>query len=91
MRVVNLQGEGVLRRRLETALSDEDKNHIRELFSEEIAPKLNRLHARIGAIGCEFAGPEYQHWLIRFRSRGSDFEIVDFEYDEHASDLDLDL
>jgi hypothetical protein len=62
-----------------------------DLFYEQIVPKLTRLHARNGVIGCDFAGTRYKHWQIRFRSRGNDFDIVDFEYDEAGGDLDLDL
>ena len=64
---------------------------MRELFAKEIVPKLIRLHARMGMVNCEFGGEEYGNWQIRFRSRGSDFEIVDFEYDEDGAGLDLDL
>jgi len=72
-------------------LKDEEKNHIRAVFLEDIAPKLTKLHARIGTISCEFAGNQYQKWTIRFSSRGSDFEILNFEYDEDAESIDLDL
>lgn len=76
---------------MDAALSDEDRSHIRERFLEEVVPKLKRLHARIGNISCGFAGSQYENWVIQFRSRGSDFEIVDFEYDEHSTGIDLDL
>ncbi len=72
-------------------LSDEDKDHIRGVFLEEIVPKLARLHARVGAISCEFAGTQYQKWMIHFNSRGSDFQILDFAYDEEGCAIDLDL
>jgi hypothetical protein len=72
-------------------LNDEEKGHIRTVFFEDIAPKLKKLHARIGAISCEFAGNQYRKWTIQFDSRGSDFEILGFEYDEDAGSLDLDL
>ena len=72
-------------------LSDEDKGYIMDMFHEQIVPKLVRLHARNGVVGCEFAGHPYKHWQIRFRSRGNDFDIVDFEYDEQGCGLDLDL
>jgi hypothetical protein len=42
-------------------------------------------------VGCGFAGPRFSHWQIHFRSRGDDFDIVDFEYDEEGCDIDLDL
>jgi hypothetical protein len=72
-------------------LSDEEKYRIREIFFHEVVPKLIRLHARTGIVSCDFAGPEYRSWQIRFRSRGSGFDIVDFEYDEEGAGLDLDL
>ena len=72
-------------------LDDEEKDHIRAVFFDEIAPKLTRLHARIGTISCEFAGNQYRKWTIQFKSRGSDFEILSFEYDEDAESIDLDL
>jgi hypothetical protein len=72
-------------------LSDEEIDHLRELFSREVVPKLTRLHARTGMVSCEFGGEEYRKWQIRFQSRGSGFEIVDFEYEEEGAGLDLDL
>ncbi|MFO7460647.1 MAG: hypothetical protein R6X07_08475 [Desulfatiglandales bacterium] len=73
------------------SLSDEEKGYVTDLFYERIVPKLMRLHARNGMVGCEFAGPRYKPWQIHFRSRGNDFDIVDFEYDEQGCSLDLDL
>jgi hypothetical protein len=72
-------------------LSDEDKGYIMDLFYDQIVPKLIRLHARNGMVGCDFAGPRFKHWQIQFRARGRDFDIVDFEYDESGSGLDLDI
>jgi hypothetical protein len=72
-------------------LTDEDKDHIRRMFHQEIVPRLVKLHARLGNICCDFAGPEYRNWIIQFTSRGEDFEIVDFEYDEDGVGIDLDL
>jgi len=72
-------------------LTDEEKSEIQQLFSEEIVPKLKKLDARLGMISCEFAGPQYAKWMIQFSSRGDDFEIVDFEYDEMAAGIELDL
>jgi hypothetical protein len=72
-------------------LTDEEKIEIQEIFSVEIVPKLKKLSARLGTISCEFAGPQYTNWMIQFRSRGEDFEIVDFEYDEEGAGIDLDL
>jgi hypothetical protein len=72
-------------------LTDEEKSEIQQLFSVEIVPKLKKLSARLGTISCEFAGPQYESWMIQFRSRGEDFEIVDFEYDEEGAGIDLDV
>jgi len=72
-------------------LSDEDQEHIRMLFHEEVAPKLVKLNARLGTLSCEFAGERFRNWSLRFKSVGNDFEIVHFEYDEDAAELDLDL
>ena len=72
-------------------LDDDDRDHIRAAFHEEVVPKLTTLGARLGNLSCEFAGEEYKNWTIQFRSAGSDFEIVEFEYDEEAEGLSLDL
>jgi hypothetical protein len=72
-------------------LDDEEKGYIRAAFFEEVAPKLRRLHARKGSISCEFAGIQYRKWTIQFDSKGSDFGILSFEYDEDAGSIDLDL
>ncbi|RJR26433.1 MAG: hypothetical protein C4582_01720 [Desulfobacteraceae bacterium] len=72
-------------------LNEEDRFMISELFQEQVAGKLRKLHARSGVISCGFAGEKYRHWLIQFRSAGSGFEIVDFDFDERAEDLGLDL
>ena len=72
-------------------LTDEEKSELQEHFYEEIVPKLKKLAARLGTISCEFAGPRYANWMIQFKSRGNDFEIVDFEYDETGAGMDLDL
>ena len=72
-------------------LTDEEKSVILQLFSDEIVPKLKKLNARLGTISCEFAGSQYANWMIQFRSRGKEFEIVDFEYDETGAGMDLDL
>jgi hypothetical protein len=76
---------------LNPELSDEDKDHIRAIFSEEMVPRLTKLQARTGALGCEFADPRYKNWTLHFRSRGRDFDIIDFEYDEDADSIDLNL
>lgn len=61
------------------------------MFAEEMVPKLQRLQARTGNLSCEFAGREYKNWTLRFVSKGSGFGIAEFEYDEEACALDLDL
>ena len=76
---------------LQQELTDEDQEHIREVFSEEVVPKLMTLNARLGNINCGFAGERYQNWMIQFRSARDDFEIVAFEYDEDGGGIDLDL
>jgi hypothetical protein len=87
---MNLESED-RSRGINLELEDEEKDHIRAIFFDDIAPKLTKLHARIGTISCEFAGEQYRKWIIRFNSRGSDFEILSFEYDEDAGSIDLDL
>ena len=72
-------------------LDEEDKDHIRAVFDDEVVPKLVKHSARLGTLSCGFAGQEYEHWTIEFRSVGDDYEIVSFEYDEEADSLDLDL
>ena len=72
-------------------LDDETQGHIRKIFQDEVVPKLQRLDARLGMLSCSFAGEKYRNWVIQFKSVRSDFEIVDFEYDEDADDMDLDL
>lgn len=72
-------------------LSDEDQEHIRTVFHEEVAPKLMKLDARLGSLSCEFAGGQFRNWTIQFKSVGDDFQIVDFEYDEEGAGIDLDL
>ena len=76
---------------MKDGLTEEDKSEIQELFHEVIVPKLKKLDARLGTISCEFAGPRYAKWMIQFRSRGEEFEIVDFEYEEMGAGIDLDL
>lgn len=67
-----------------TVLEEEDKIYLTQRFEEEIVPRLKKYQARVGSIGCEFAGEEYSPWLIHFRAKGMDFEILEFEYDENA-------
>jgi len=82
---------GKLLSAMKDKLTEEEKSEIQELFYEAIVPKLKKLDARLGTISCEFAGPRYENWMIQFRSRGEEFEIVDFEYDETGAGIDLDL
>ena len=72
-------------------LDEEDQDHIRAVFDDEVVPKLVRLNARLGTLSCGFAGQEFEHWTIEFRSVGDHFEIVSFEYDEEAVSIDLGL
>ena len=72
-------------------LGEDDREHIRAVFHEEVVPRLARLDARLGNVNCVFAGEAYRNWAVRFRSVGSDFEIVEFERDEGGEALDLDL
>lgn len=76
---------------LEDELDDDDMEFIRQVFFEEIVPKLKRLDARLGTLNCEFAGKKYSHWNIQFESVGSGFDIADFEYDEDSEGMDLDV
>ena len=70
-------------------LTDDDRSHIATVFHEEISPRLALMDARSGNLNCAFAGTEYQNWVIQFRSVGSDFDIVEFEYDEESRDVNL--
>ena len=72
-------------------LGEDDLIHITEVFFEETVPKLQKLHARLGTLNCDFAGEKYKNWTLHFKSAGESFEIVEFEYDEDGSGLDLDL
>ena len=72
-------------------LDDEDRVHITDIFFEEVVPKLRKLDARLGNVNCDFAGEEYRDWTILFRSIGSGFEIVEFEYDKDGEGMDLEL
>ena len=72
-------------------LDDEDIARISDIFYEDIVPKLIKHDARIGNINCDFAGEQYKNWNINFKSKGSDFDIVEFEYDEEGCGIDLDL
>jgi hypothetical protein len=70
-------------------LSEEDKLHIREVFAEEIEPRLIRMQARIGTLNCDFAGEKHKDWILYFKSNRSGFEIVDFEYDDSSRSIKL--
>ena len=72
-------------------LDDDDRTLIVEIFFSDVVPKLVKLHARNGILNCDFAGGQYRNWIIYFASRGSDFEITGFEYDEDSYGMDLDL
>ena len=72
-------------------LSDEDQEHIRTVFHEEVVPKLVKLDARLGSLSCEFAGAQFRNWTIQFKSVGDGFDIVDFDYDEEGAGIDLEL
>ncbi len=72
-------------------LTDEDLALIRERFYEKVVPRLQRLDARQGNIDCSFAGEKYRNWVVTFRSAGSEFDMVDIEYDPEADAFDLDL
>ena len=65
-------------------LTGADKAHITEVFVEQIIPKLQFMNARTGVLNCEFAGEKYKNWNIVFKEVGSDFEILEFEYEEEA-------
>mgnify|MGYP000279973020 CR=1 FL=1 len=72
-------------------LSEETRQYIADLFYSEIVPKLNRLGARRGRIGCGFAGERFKNWIIEFKDNGTDMEIMGIEYDPEADEIDLDL
>ncbi len=71
-------------------LDDDDRIRITDIFFEEVVAKLKKMDARIGTLNCEFAGEKYSNWNILFKSTGSDFEIIDFEYDEESCGFSLD-
>ncbi|NCO59092.1 MAG: hypothetical protein COZ70_12390 [Deltaproteobacteria bacterium CG_4_8_14_3_um_filter_51_11] len=73
------------------SLDEDDVLLISDLFQDVVVEKLKKLHARNGIITCGFAGEKYGNWLLRFRSSGSGFEIVGFEFDERAEEMGLDL
>lgn len=72
-------------------LDEEDRARIAAVFEEKIVPKLKLYQARIGSLGCGFAGEAYSHWVLHFRPSGNDFEITELEYDEDGHGLDLDF
>jgi hypothetical protein len=72
-------------------LDEDDRTHIIQVFFEEMEPKLKKLEARLGTLNCDFAGAQYRNWSMVFKSVGSGFEVVDFEYDEDGAGMDLDL
>ena len=74
----------------QSELDDDDRITITNVFFEEVVAKLKKMDARIGTLNCDFAGEKYSNWNIHFKSTGSDFEIVDFEYDEDSYGFSLD-
>jgi hypothetical protein len=74
----------------QSELDDDDRIRITDIFLEEVVAKLKKMDARIGTLNCDFAGEQYRNWNIHFKSTGSDFEIVDFEYDEDSYGFSLD-
>ena len=72
-------------------LSDDDKGRIQAIFYETVVLKLAKLHARLGTVNCDFAGEQFRNWNICFRSKGSGYDIVSFEYDEDGASIELDL
>ncbi len=75
--------------RIKTELDEDDKLHITEIFHDDVEQRLMRMNARAGNINCEFAGEQYQNWVIEFKSTRYGFEIVDFEYDENSRSFEL--
>lgn len=64
------------------SLTQQEKDYIKEVFYREMVPKLRLWNAKIGTLNCKFAGEKYSNWTLLFRqTRGSDFDIVGFEYD----------
>lgn len=76
---------------LKSELDDEDKIHITEIFFEDVVEKLEKMHARTGALNCDFAGKQFGSWNIHFKSTRLGFDIVDFEYDKESRSFNLDL
>ena len=74
---------------VKTALGDDDKIHITDVFDEDVVPRLMIMQARAGNINCDFAGAQYKNWVIEFKSNRFGFEIVDFEYDENSRSFEL--
>jgi hypothetical protein len=76
--------------KIRVSLGEDDLLLISDIFHSVVVEKLKKLHARNGIITCGFAGEKYRNWLLKFRSAGSGFEIVGFEFDERAEEMDLD-
>jgi hypothetical protein len=70
-------------------LSLKDETLLMEVFYEKVVPKLQKLQARNGIINCRFIGEHFRHWNIVFKTMGSEFKIVDFEFDENADGMSL--
>jgi len=50
---------------VKTALDDDGKAHIADVFDEDVAPRLMIMQARTGNINCEFAGKAYKSLVER--------------------------
>ncbi|MDY6971807.1 MAG: hypothetical protein SV775_05705 [Thermodesulfobacteriota bacterium] len=74
---------------LKNELDEVDKAHITDVFLEEVVTRLERMHARIGTLNCDFAGKQFKNWIIHFKSTRSGFDIVEFEYDEESRSFSL--
>lgn len=71
------------------SLSEEDKLLIHEIFDTEVVPRLKKLGARKGTISCGFAGKRFEPWNIIFASTGDGFQVLGFEYDERAREIEF--
>jgi hypothetical protein len=75
--------------RVRQELTEAEKLHISAIFAEDIVPKLRFMNARRGILNCVFAGEKYETWNIIFSEAGSDYEILDFEYEEDGRGITL--
>jgi len=74
---------------LKHELDSDDRLLITEVFLNDVVDGLKRRHARTGVLNCDFAGEKYENWNLIFKSSGSDFVIVGFEYDEDSRSFNL--